>query len=125
MSNKAKLLSVSEKIEGEICLEIEGRELICFCFPPPFQYKLGTELYVEFDFLDIADFGIRSSQEGVKSIEQIGDGFVYRIRGFQDIDRLDAGILFNNPLPEEFEKFRNSFIEMVVTRIDADIVLYP
>lgn len=58
-----------------------------------------------------------------REIERINDGFEYLIRGkLQEGGRVDAGIIFEDELLEEYKYLLGKYVEMKVDRISVEFL---
>jgi hypothetical protein len=124
MIYSAQLQHVSDEVEGEVVLTINGMDLTCFAYASlPYEAKEGSFYQVELIPQVLNDYQISELDEDASpSIVQIGDSFAYVIRGRLSDNCLDAGgIVFeDDALLSGFGYLEGKMIAWKVDRIDAE-----
>ncbi len=123
MKQKALLIKVNKIIEEEVTLKICEFELIGFANIIPYQLEQGNEydVYVGITILD--NFQITELNKKTKSVERINKSFKYLIRGIlKEGGIIDAGVVFQDEMFEEYTYLIDKYIEIEVDRISVEFI---
>ena len=94
MIYQARVIAVSTDIEELVVVEIEGLVLTCFAVVCPYRIECGSSYPVTLELWSLEGLELQDAETMDVSMQQIGDGFRYRIVGCLNGDVLDAGIKF-------------------------------
>jgi hypothetical protein len=126
MIYSAQLRHVSDEVEGEVILTINGIDLTCFAYSSlPYDAKEGSLYQVELTAEVLNDYCvIELNEEASPSIIQIDNSFSYMITGRLNGNSLDAGcIVFEDDvLLSDFSYLEGKIISWKVDRIDAEFL---
>lgn len=123
MEQRARLKRTSEIIEEEVVLQVSDIEFVGFANSIPYEINVGDECEVSLGITILDDFSIAESTSKTKEIERINDGFEYFIRGkLQEGGKIDAGIIFEDELLEEYRYLLDKYVEMKVDRISVEFL---
>lgn len=126
MIYSARLRHVSNEVEGEVLLTINGMDLPCFAYASlPHEAKEGSFYRVELIPQVLNDYQVSELDEDVPpSIVQVGNSFSHVITGRLSGNRLDAGgIVFeDDALLSDFGYLEGKMIAWKVDRIDAEFL---
>jgi len=121
----AEVRRLSDDVEEEVVLRINGIELTCFAIVCPYKIEEGVSYQVELTAEVMNDYLVSELDEEVSpSIVQIGDSFSHVITGKLDGNRLDAGgiVLEDDVLLSDFGYLEGKMIAWKVDRIDAEFL---
>ncbi|MFV8602808.1 hypothetical protein ACNRDG_00635 [Ralstonia pseudosolanacearum] len=125
MKYLTKIERLSDDVEEEVVLRINGVELICFATVCPYKIEEGASYQVEltaqvFNEYQVSELG----EEASPSIAQIGDSFSHVIAGRLRGNRLDAGgIVFEDDvLLSDFGYLEGKMIAWKIDRIDVEFL---
>lgn len=125
MSYTAELKHVSDEVEGEVLLNIDGINLTCFAYSSLPQGAKEHALYqVEITAQVFHDYQVHETDDVSPSITQIGNSFVHVITGRLKGNRLDAGgmVFEDDILLSDFGYLDGRMLAWKVDRIDAEFL---
>lgn len=123
MKQTAFLTGVSELIEEEVMLRIGNVELKGFANIIPYQLKEGNQYDVFLGITILDDFQLSESSVEIKELKPLNDSFKYLIRGIlKEGGILDAGVILQDEIFEEYEYLINKFVEVEVDRISVEFL---
>lgn len=123
MEQKARLKRTSEIIEEEVVLQVSDIEFVGFANIIPYEINVGDEYEVSLGITILDDFSISESISKTKEIEHINDGFEYLIRGkLKEGGKIDAGIILENELLEEYKYLLGKYVEIKADRISVEFL---
>ncbi|MTI48434.1 MAG: hypothetical protein FH761_11370 [Firmicutes bacterium] len=123
MKQKAILKKVNKNIEEEVVLEVDDIEFVGFANIVPYKINEGYEYEVLLGITVLDDFYIEESESRRKEIKRINDDFEYIIRGkLQDGGKIDAGIIIEDELLEEYNYLVGKYVEIKVDRISVEFL---
>lgn len=123
MHYSAKVLRLSDDIEEEVTLVIDGRKLVCFANMLPYGVKEGQSHQVELIPMVFNDYVIHELSDDISpSFTQIGYSFSYTIVGKLTGNVLNVGsIEFQDDyLLSDFGYLDGKMISWEVDRIDVE-----
>ncbi|QSX06710.1 hypothetical protein JYG23_04455 [Sedimentibacter sp. zth1] len=123
MKQTALLTGVSEIIEEEVELRIGDVEFTGFASIIPYQLEVGNHYDVLVGITILDDFKIAESVAVIKGLKPLNSSFKYLIRGIlKEGGILDAGVVFQDEIFEEYEYLINKFVEVEVDRISVEFM---
>lgn len=128
MNYLAQIKRLSDDVEEEVVLRINGVELTCFATVCPYKIEEGASYQVELTAQAFNDYLVNElGEEASPSIVQVGNSFSHIITGRLNDNRLDAGgIVFEDDmLLSDFGYLEGKIISWRVGRIDAEFLSMP
>lgn len=125
MNYLAQIKRLSDDVEEEVVLCIDGVELTCFVAVCPYKIEERASYQVELTAQVFNEYLVSElGEEASSSIVQIGDSFSHVITGRLIGNRLDAGgIVFEEDvLLSDFGYLEGKMIAWKVDRIDAEFL---
>jgi hypothetical protein len=125
MNYLAQIKNLSDDVEEEVVLRINGVELTCFAAVCPYKIEEGASYHVELTAQAFNEYLVsKLDEEASPSIVQIGDSFSHVITGRLSGNRLDvSGIVFEDGvLLSNFGYLEGKMIAWKVDRIDAEFL---
>ncbi len=125
MNYLAQIKRLSDDVEEEVVLRINGVELTCFATVCPYKIEEGASYQVELTAQVFNEYLVSElDEEASPSIVQIGDSFSHVITGRLSGNRLDVGdIVFEDDvLLSDFGYLEGKMIAWKVDRIDAEFL---
>lgn len=123
LKQTALLTKVSEIIEEEVALRIGNIEFTGFASIVPYQLKVGNQYDVLVGITVLNDFQITESSVGIKELKPLNGSFKYLIRGIlKEGGILDAGVVLQDEIFEEYGYLINKFVEVEVDRINVEFM---
>jgi hypothetical protein len=123
MIYSAFLKKISEEVEGEVTLLVNGLELTCFANMPPKLSMTGQECSVEFMPMIFDDYEVKEiSASSTPAIQRIGNSFSYVVSGRLLNGSLDGdAISFDDEILEsEFGYLDGKMIAWKIDRLDVE-----
>jgi hypothetical protein len=123
LNHLAYIKNISETIEEETLVIINGIELTVFASYCPHLIKEKNSYNIEIDLMVFDDFALSVNNKEEKEFIRHGDSFRYKIKGFLGNNGvLDAGIMIKSELFEDYEYIYGNYVELEVDRIDAAFI---
>lgn len=126
MKYLARIESVSDGIEGEVSLSINGLKLVCFGYSSlPYGARAGEAYDVELFPVVLGEYIVcEICGDKCGSIVRIGNTFSYFLNGRLDAGCLDVGgVVFEDEvLLSDFGYLDGKMISWKVDRIDVDFM---
>ena len=123
MKQKAKLKDLNKNIEEEVIIEVEKIQFVGFSNTLPYQLTIGMEYDVLLGITILDEFHISEIESQIKQLIPFNNSFGYTIRGvLRKGGFIDAGIVFQDEVLEEFEYLFNKYVEIKVDRISVEFV---
>ncbi|BFG79433.1 hypothetical protein PTKU46_74660 [Paraburkholderia terrae] len=123
MTYSAFIKDISQDIEGEVTLLVNGLELTCFSNMPPPSNSIGTECEIEFLPMVFGDYDVHEVPDTSASLMQrIGNSFSYLVSGRLNEGVIDAGaVTFEDEiLGSEFGYLDGKMVTWKIERLDVD-----
>ncbi|MGF6647347.1 hypothetical protein [Paraburkholderia sp. GAS82] len=123
MTYSAFITDISQDIEGEVTLLVNGLELICFSNMPPALDSIGTECEIEFLPMVFGEYDVREIPDAsAPLVQRIENSFSYVVQGRLDVGRVKAGsITFEDEvLQSEFGYLDGKMVAWKIERLDVD-----
>jgi len=126
---EAQLKQFGGDIEGEVILNVNGRDLTCFSYSSlPHDAKQGAYYRVEFTPQVFHEYQVDLREDEVPpSVQQIGKGFSYVMTGRLTGNRLDAGcvVFEDDVLLSDYGYLEGKIVSWKVDRLDAEFLREP
>jgi len=125
MNYTAQIKRLSDDVEEEVVLRINGIELTCFATGCPYKIEEKGSYPVAITAQVLNDYLVKERDEGVDpSILKINNGFSHLITGRLTSNCLDAGgIVFEDDmLLSDFSYLDGKMISWTVDRIDVEFL---
>lgn len=126
MQYTSRLIELSQLIEEEAVLEINGQRIVAYINNCPFDIEIGEQYLIEIELAILDDFVISKTDSNEKGIKQIEDSFSHFIRGFLNIDSgtIDAGIIFevDREFLFDYGYLNNQYVQIQVDRLSVDFI---
>jgi hypothetical protein len=116
----ARVETISETVEEEVTLWIDGVRLVCFAAFCPYSIQVGGYYPVELLLFAIDDLEIKEVEAMDASIERVDDSFAHVLIGTLSGETLDAGLVFEDPtFGIDYAYLSGRTVQVRVDRIDA------
>ncbi|MEC4723583.1 hypothetical protein RY831_31075 [Noviherbaspirillum sp. CPCC 100848] len=125
MNYLAQIKRLSDDVEEEVVLRINGLEVTCFATVCPYKIEEGASYQVELTAQVFNEYLVSELDEDASaSIVQIGGSFSHVITGRLSGNRLEAGaIVFEDDvLLSDFGYLEGKMIAWKIDRIDAEFL---
>ena len=114
---------LSDDIEEEVTLDLNGLELTCFASICPNRVFEGKRYLVSFELMIVDEYLVEESADPTPSLERIGNGFSYWISGKLDGAIINSVVQFEDEiLLLDYGYLNNKNIRMKVDRIDVEFL---
>lgn len=124
MTNQIAILTeINENIEEEVTVRIGNIEFTGFANIIPYQLVLGNKYDVLIGVTVLDEFQITETTLKVKELKPLNYPFKYLIRGILKKDGIiDAGIIIQDEILEEYEYLLDKYVEIEVDRISIEFM---
>lgn len=120
MTYKALLKKISDNVEEEVTLQVNGIDITCFAGICPYPLVLGQTYTVQFYF---DDFELTPTTHMPASIERIGETYEYKIRGILQGDTLKSLIdISDDYFQTEYSYLSDQPVDVIVDRLSVEFL---
>ncbi len=123
MIYSALVKDINQEIEGEVTLQVNGFEMVCFSNMPPAMDAIGTVRPIELMPMVFGEYEVKEiSALSTPAVERIGDSFSYLVSGKLSAGKVDAGVVSfeDDMLNSEFGYLDGKMITWKIERLDVD-----
>ncbi|WZY01536.1 hypothetical protein NSQ26_05725 [Bacillus sp. FSL W7-1360] len=119
MGNMATVIHLSEDIEEEVIIRINGVEFVTFVSFSPYVIEVNKKYPVEVSFF-IDDTNVKESKASTKAMVRYGESFRYKINGYLNEDGvLDVGFLIKDDVFDDYQYLYGKYVSLEVDRINS------
>ncbi|MBV6885116.1 hypothetical protein [Xanthomonas euvesicatoria] len=115
---------MSEIIEEELKVNIDGQELVCFASHLPYAVKAGNIYEAEIIPMVFDEYFVEKSDEVTPSIRSCGIAYSYIVTGILRKGSVDCGKLtfFDDALIEDFGFLEGQMVNWKIDRLDLSFI---
>ncbi|MCS3809798.1 hypothetical protein [Xanthomonas sp. 4461] len=124
MIKQVTIIGMSENIEEELTVSIDGQQLTCFASYLPYAIEVGKTYEAEVIAMVFEDYFVEKSGEAIPSIKSCGDDYSYIVTGTLRGSCVDCGelVFCDDALIEDFGFLDGNIVNWRIDRLDLSFI---